>query len=270
MKVLKRAYLAVILIFLYAPIVVLIVFSFNEAKSRGVWGGFSLKWYGELFKDRQIIQALYNTLLIAAISAVTATAIGTAAALGINAMRRTPRKVILNLSNIPVMNPDIVTGVSLMLLFLFIVGLIGKGNLGFGTLLMSHITFNIPYVTLSVLPKVRQLDPAIYEAAQDLGAKPFTSFWRVVFPQLLPGIVTGMIFAFTLSLDDFVISFFTTGPGVSNLSIIIYSSAAKRGINPEINALSTFMFVVVLLLLFLINRRDARELKKNKKKEIRT
>lgn len=269
MKTLKKLYLGLILLFLYAPIAALVAFSFNESKSRASWGGFSLKWYETLFNDQQILRALYNTLLIAAISALVATVIGTAAALGINAMRKRPRKVVMNLTNIPVINPDIVTGVSLMLLFLFVIKVVGRGSLGFTTLLLSHITFNIPYVMLSVLPKIRQLDPSIYEAAQDLGARPFTAFWKVVFPQLLPGIVTGAIFAFTLSLDDFVISFFTTGAGVSNLSIIIYSSAARRGINPEINALSTLMFVAVLLLLLLINRRDARELKKNKRKEVR-
>ena len=269
MKALKKVYLGLVLLFMYAPIAVLIIFSFNESRSRGHWGGFSLKWYEMLFQDQQIMRALYNTVLIALISSIAATVIGTAAAIGINAMKKLPRKIALTLNNIPVLNPDIVTGVSLMLLYLFFIGLFGRGNLGFKTLLLSHITFNIPYVTLSVLPKIRQLDPAVYEAAQDLGATPFQAFRKVVFPQLLPGIVTGAIFAFTLSLDDFVISFFTTGAGVSNLSIIIYSSAAKRGINPEINALSTLMFLAVLLLLLIINRRDARELKKNRKKDTR-
>ncbi|MCL2702735.1 MAG: ABC transporter permease [Defluviitaleaceae bacterium] len=263
MKAIKRIYLSIILIFLYAPIATLIAFSFNESRSRGVWGGFSLKWYESLFQNREILRALNNTMLIAAISALAATAIGTAAALGVNSMKKKPRKIFLAISNIPVLNPEIVTGVSLMLFFLFTARLMGRGGLGFVTLLLAHITFNIPYVMLSVLPKIRALDSSVYEAARDLGATSFTAFWKVVFPQLLPGVVTGFIFAFTLSLDDFVISFFTRGAGVSTLSIYIYTSAARRGVNPEINALSTLMFVVLLLLLFVINWRDARELKKN-------
>ena len=257
--VVKKLYLGLTLLFLYAPIAVLIVFSFNEAKSRGVWGGFSLKWYESLFHSRQIMEALQTTLILAVLSSLTATIIGTAAAIGINSMRKRAKKIILNITNIPVLNPDIVTGVSLMLLFLFFINtfkIFGWG-LGFNTLLLAHITFNIPYVILSVLPKVRQLDKSIYEAALDLGATPFVAFWKVVFPQLVPGIVTGAIFAFTLSLDDFVISFFTTGAGVNNLSIIIYATAAKKGIYPEINALSTIMFTAIMLLMFLINRRDA-------------
>ena len=270
MKILKRLYLALMLIFLYAPIATLIVFSFNEYRTRGLWGGFSLRWYESLFNNTQIMRALYNTVVIAIVSAFVATAIGTAAAIGVTAMKKRPRKAVMNLSSLPVMNPDIVTGVSLMLLFLFAIRFTGWGTMGFYTMMLAHITFCIPYVMLSVLPKVRALDPAIYEAARDLGAAPFTAFWRAVFPQLLPGIITGFIFAFTLSFDDFVISFFTTGAGVQNLSIIVYTSAARRGINPEINALSTLMFVVLLFLLFLINWRDAREMKKNRRKDVRS
>jgi len=265
MKVVKRIYLGLILVFLYAPIVVLMVFSFNESRSRGNWGGFSLKWYIELFQNSQIMTALYNTLIIALISAVVATLIGTAAAFGISGMKSKARKLVLNLTNLPVLNPDIVTGVSLMILYMFFINILRKigfedAGLGFATMLLSHITFNIPYVILSVLPKIRQLDKRVYEAALDLGATPFTAFMKVVLPEVMPGIVTGAIFAFTLSLDDFVISFFTTGAGVNNLSIIIYTSAAKRGINPQMNALSTIMFLVVMLLLFLINRRDSNSL----------
>lgn len=269
MKTVKWIYLTLMVLFLYAPIATLIVFSFNEYRARGVWGGFSLRWYESLFQNAQIMMALRNTLVIAVITAVVSTTIGTAAALGIRAMKKRPRQIIMNLSNLPVMNPEIVTGVSLMLLFLFVIRRLGQGNFGFETLLLAHITFTIPYVLLSVLPKVRALDPSIYEAARDLGATPLTAFRKAVFPQLLPGIVTGFIFAFTLSFDNFVISFFTTGAGISNLSIIIYSSAARRGINPEINALSTLMFVVLLTLLFVINWRDSRELRKNKRKDVR-
>ena len=260
MKALKRLYLGLILLFLYAPIAVLIVFSFDESKSRGSWGGFSLKWYIQLFQNANIMRALQNTLLIAVISAIAATVIGTAAAFGINAMKGGMKKLVLNLTNLPVLNPDIVTGVSLMILYLFFIGILRAlgvdASLGFTTMLLSHITFNIPYVILSVLPKIRQLDNRVYEAALDLGATPRVAFMKVILPEVMPGVVTGAIFAFTLSLDDFVISFFTTGAGVSNLSTLIFSEA-RRGINPQMNALSTIMFLVVMLLLFLINRRDA-------------
>jgi len=261
MKLLKRIYLGLILLFLYAPIAVLIVFSFDESKSRAAWSGFSLKWYVKLFENQQIMSALYNTLLIAVISAVVATIIGTAAAFGIHAMKGGARRIVMGITNLPVLNPDIVTGISLLLLYTVVIsglralGFQGAGP-GFVTLLLSHISFNIPYVILSVLPKLRQLDKHVFEAAQDLGAKPFEAFMKVVLPEVMPGIITGAIFAFTLSLDDFVISFFTTGPGVNNLSILIFSEA-RRGINPQMNALSTIIFAVVMLLLFLINRRDA-------------
>lgn len=255
MSRLKKLYLFVIFLFLYAPILVLMIFSFNKSKSRAVWGGFTLDWYSQLFKDKAIMEALYNTLLIAVISAVVATIIGTAAAIGINSLRKIPKKVVLNITNLPVLNPDIVTGVSLMILFVSFFNAIKGGRLGFSTLLLAHITFNIPYVILSVLPKLRQLDKNLYEAALDLGATPFYAFFKVILPEIMPGIVSGAILAFTLSLDDFVVSFFTTGSGVSNLSIIVYSMA-RRGINPKINALSTIMFTVVLLLLYLINKRD--------------
>ena len=264
--VMKRVYLGAILVFLYAPILVLVVFSFNATKTRGLWGGFSTRWYEALFQDRQIMQALYNTVLIAVIAAVVATVIGTAAAFGIHAMKSRAKKVVLSITNLPVMNPDIVTGISLMILFTFFFGILQKfgikANLGFTTLLLAHITFNIPYVILSVLPKIRQLDANIFEAAQDLGATPFYAFTKVILPEVMPGIVTGAIFAFTLSLDDFVISFFTTGAGVDNLSILIFSEA-RKGIKPTMNALSTIMFAVVMLLLFFINRRDSESLGTN-------
>lgn len=243
------------LLFLYLPILVLIVFSFNEERSRAVWGGFSLKWYNSLIHDPQILEALYNTFVIAIIASVVATIIGTAAAFGINGMKKLPKRVMMSLNNLPVLNPDIVTGISLMILFVFARSVLSFGDLGFGTLLLAHITFCIPYVVLSVLPKIRQLDKNLYEAALDLGATPFQAFTKVILPELYIGILTGAIFAFTLSLDDFVISVFTTGKGVTNLSIIIYNSAAKRGVNPQINALSTIMLFIIMLLLFLVNKR---------------
>lgn len=255
---LKRFYVALIFIFLYAPILVLIIFSFNESKSRGHWDGFTLKWYAELLHDRQIMTALYYTVSIALISSVIATLIGIAAAIGIFNMPQLKKSIIMNLTYLPVLNPDIVTGIALMVLFIFM-----KMRLGFLTLLLAHITFNIPYVILSILPKLKQMNKHLYEAALDLGASPFYAFWRVILPEIMPGVLTGFILAFTLSLDDFVISFFTTGSGVTNLSIIIYSMA-RRGINPKINALSTLMFLSVLSLLIIVNIRMSKD---NQRKE---
>ncbi|MCL2407675.1 MAG: ABC transporter permease [Defluviitaleaceae bacterium] len=268
MKAVKRSYLAVILIFIYAPIATLIMFSFNAYRSRGEWGGFSLYWYISLFNNAEIGLALRNTLTLAVFSALISTVIGTMAALGIAAMRKKPRKTLMSVGNIPVLNPEIVTGIALRVFFLFFINALGgRIGLGFGTLLMAHITFNISYVMLSVLPKVRAVDPSVYEAAVDLGASPFPAFMKVVFPQLVPGIVTGFIFAFTLSLDDFMISYLTSG-NVETLSIYIFSAAyGKRGISPEINALSTLMFVALMVLLFIVNRRDQHELRKNKLKK---
>jgi len=253
MRWVKKFYSYLIFFFLYAPILVLIVFSFNSSKSRGHWDGFTLKWYLELFKDRQILSSLYYTLAIAFISSLTATIIGTLAALGIENMKKFKKNLVLNLTYLPVLNPDIVTGVSLMLLFIFM-----KLPLGFVSLLLAHITFNLPYVILSVLPKIKQLDKYIYEAALDLGSSPLYAYRRVILPEIMPGIITGFLLAFTLSIDDFVISFFTTGSGVSTLSITIYS-LARRGINPKINALSTILFLTILLLLLVINKRVSLE-----------
>ena len=256
MKFLKRfsyVYSVLIFLFLYAPIAVLIVYSFNSEKSRAKWGGFTLHWYRELFRDTEIMSALTTTLTVAALSSVIAVVIGTLAAVGIMAMNRRMKKLFMNVAYLPMLNADIVTGVSLLLVFMAL-GM----RLGYMTLLMAHITFNIPYVIFSVLPKLRQLDPNLNEAAQDLGAPPWSAFLRVVLPEISPGIVTGFLLAFTMSIDDFVISFFTTGSGVSTLSIYIYSMA-RRGIKPEINALSALMFVVVLALLLIINLRSSRE-----------
>ncbi len=249
----KRIYLYLILLFLYAPIVMLVVYSFNESRSMGRWNGFTLKWYAELFKDTEVLRALYNTLAIAVLSAIIATVIGTAAAIGIHEMKRVKKAIVMNLTYLPVINPDIVTGVSLMLLFVFTKPFTGMG-LGFFTMLLAHITFNIPYVILSVMPKLKQLDRHIYEAALDLGATPFYALRKIIIPQIMPGIVTGLLLTFTLSIDDFVISFFTTGSGVSNIAIYVYSMA-RRGVNPKINALSTIMFLTVLILLLIVNKR---------------
>ncbi|NMB44404.1 MAG: ABC transporter permease [Clostridiales bacterium] len=250
---LQRFYIGLILIFLYAPIVILMVLSFNESKSRSKWGGFTLKWYIELFQNRDIMNALYTTLIIAFLSALIATIIGTAASIGINRMRLVPRTTILSITNIPMLNADIVTAISLMLLFVAI-----RFTLGFKTVLISHITFNIPYVILSVMPKLRQLNINTYEAALDLGAKPVYAFYKVVFPEIFPGVLSGFLLSFTMSLDDFVITHFTKGISVDTLSTKIYSEV-RKGIKPEMYALSTLMFVAVLILLILVNYSKNKE-----------
>ena len=250
-------YSALIFAFLYAPIVVLIIFSFNESKSRGSWGGFSLKWYESLFRNSDIMDALYTTLSVAFIASLVAVVIGTAAAIGIYYSRKRFKSLMTNITYLPMLNPDIVTGISLLILFLFL-GI----NLGYTSLLLAHITFDIPYVILSVMPKLNQLDKNLYEAALDLGATPLEAFFKVILPEISPGVFTGFILAFTMSIDDFVISFFTTGPGTSTLSVTIYSMA-RKGIKPEINALSTIMFVVILILLVVVNIRSAKDVKKD-------
>lgn len=259
MKIGSKIYTALIFLFLYAPIIVLIVFSFNDTQtgSRSVWGGVTLKWYQKLFEDKMILEALRNTLVIALITAVGSTVLGTVAAIGINSMKRRPKRVMMNITNFPMINPEIVTGVSMMLLFVFAVNLMGGRSLGMVTLIMAHITFCLPYVILSVLPKLRQLDPNMYEAAQDLGCPPVKAFFKVVMPQIMSGIVTGAIMAFTLSIDDFVISYFTSGT-TQTLPIYIYSMTRKR-ISPEINALSTVLFAVIIILLLIVNVRQRKD-----------
>ncbi|MBQ4130799.1 MAG: ABC transporter permease [Clostridia bacterium] len=263
MKIFSKIYTALIMVFLYAPIAVMIVFSFNSARSTSVFGGFSLKWYGELLHDSSTIEALKNTLILAVASSVIATILGTLSAVGIFQMkRRFVRASIMTATNIPMMNPDIVTGISLMLLFVFVGRLVGAEDvLGFGTMLIAHVTFNLPYVILSVLPKLRQTDPHLSEAARDLGCTPLQSFFKVVFPSIASGVFTGMIMAFTLSLDDFVISYFTTGPDFQTLPIKIFSMT-KRRVTPDMYALSTLIFLSVLILLILINIAQARSEKK--------
>ena len=248
-----KIYIALIFIFMYAPIATLVVLSFNASKTRAKWGGFTTKWYTQLFSNSEIMQALYNTLLIALLSAVFATLIGTIAALSIQGMKKKSRAVLMSITNIPMLNAEIVTGISLMLVFIAF-GI----SLGFKTILLAHITFNIPYVILSVLPKLRQTNVSTYEAALDLGASPLYAFFKVVFPDILPGILSGFLLAFTMSLDDFVITHFTKGPGIDTLSTKIYSEV-RKGIRPEIYALSTIMFVTVLFLLFLINLKPEKE-----------
>ena len=255
-KILRKIYVALIFVFLYAPIATLIVLSFNESKSRAKWGGFTFKWYVELFQNEAIMQALTNTIVLAILSSVIATIIGTIAAIAINKMNRTGRTFWMGVTNIPMLNAEIVTGISLMLLFIT-VGM----RFGLVTILLSHITFNIPYVILSVMPRLKQLNPSTYEAALDLGAPPLKAFFKVVLPDLAPGIFSGLLMAFTMSLDDFIITHFTKGPGVDTLSTKIYSEV-RKGIKPEMYALSTLIFVSVLILLSLANRTPKDKSKK--------
>ncbi len=246
-KIWQDFYLVIIMIFLYAPILTMMVLSFNSSKSRSQWGGFTLRWYTEMFESRNIMTALQNTLVIAFLSALIATLIGTAAAIAINSMKKLPRTILMGITNIPMLNADIVTGISLMLAFIAF-GI----SLGFKTVLISHITFNIPYVILSVMPKLKQTSRYTYEAALDLGATPAYAFFKVVFPDILPGVLSGFLLAFTMSLDDFIITHFTRGAGINTLSTLIYSEV-RRGIKPSMYALSTVIFLVVLVLLLISN-----------------
>lgn len=267
MKTLSRIYNGIIFLFLYAPIVVLIVFSFSDSSNRAKWGGFTTKWYADLFENELILESLWLTLKIAFLAAIIATVIGTAAAVGMFGMNSRLRRVFMAVNNIPMINPEIVTGISMLLLFTFISGATGLLKPGFGTLLLAHITFCIPYVVLQVMPRLRQMNKHMYEAALDLGCHPLVAFFKVVLPEILPGVATGALMAFTMSLDDFVISLFTGGTE-QTLSVTIYS-ITKRPMTPEINALSTLMFGAVLLLLILVNIRQIRDLGgKNKKREI--
>ena len=244
----KKIYIILIFIFLYAPIVTLIVLSFNASRTRAKCGGFTFKWYGELFKNNEILQALFNTLFIAFTASIIATVIGTIACISIMNLKKNTRAIVIGITNIPMLNADIVTGISFMLLFISM-GL----RFGMETILLSHITFCIPYVILSVMPRMKQLNPHTYEAALDLGAGPIYGFFKVVFPEILPGVLSGFLMAFTMSLDDFIITHFTKGAGVDTLSTKIYTEV-KKGIKPEMYALSTIIFVTVLVLLLLVNK----------------
>lgn len=259
-RFIERFYVAIIFIFLYAPIVTLIVLSFNSSRTRAKWGGFTTHWYSELFKNDAIMQALYNTIFIAIVSSVIATLIGTITCIALNNMKVRPKNLLLGMNNIPMLNADIVTGISLMLLF------ISFGfRFGMQTILLAHITFNIPYVILNVMPKFKQLNPNTYEAALDLGASPIYAFFKVIFPDILPGILSGFLMAFTMSLDDFIITHFTKGAGVDTLSTKIYTEV-RKGIKPEMYALSTIIFITVFVLLLIVNVSPAKE--KQPKKQL--
>lgn len=258
MKPASKVFTALIMIFLFAPIVILLVFSFNEAKSLSVFSGFSLYWYRELFRDSETLNAVKNTLLLAVCAATISTVMGTAAAVGINKLRsRYLHAVMDTVTNIPMINPEIITGISLMLMFVFVGRLFGAAtSLSFWTLLIAHVTFCLPYVILQVLPKLQQMDQSLPEAAMDLGCTPLRAFLKVEIPEILPGVITGMIMAFTLSLDDFVISYFTTGNGFQTLPIRIYNMT-KKTVTPKMYALATIIFFVILALLLVSNLSDS-------------
>ena len=270
-----RVLMALVFLFLYAPIIILIVFSFNAGTSSSVWKGFSLKWYESLLSNRLIMNSVYTTLMVSLLSTIVAAIAGTFAAIGLYAMSRRRRAIVNSVNNIPMMNADIVTGVSLCLLFVVFfngwgafagwvnswqsaVVLPERLTMGFGTLLIAHICFNIPYVILSVGPKLRQMDRNLIDAAQDLGCTWMQAFYKVVIPEIMPGIINGLLIAFTMSVDDFVISYFTAGSSTANLAMRIYAMTKKR-ISPEVNAVSTLLFITVLILLVIINVREARQ-----------
>ena len=252
----SKIYTTLVMLFLYLPIFVLILFSFNEGKTT-VWKGFSLKWYEELFRDDNIINALGNSLLIAVLASLFATVLGTAAAIGINNFKGKRRLVIQSVSNIPIISPDIVMGVSLMLLFTFL-GVLFNFEMGFFTVLIAHICFCVPFVVLNVMPRIRKMDQSIYDAALDLGCNQWQAFYKVVIHELIPGIFSGLLMSFTYSLDDFIITYFTRGAKFQNLSIEIYSMTHRR-ISPKINALSALLFLAVLIIMILINIRERHE-----------
>lgn len=258
MKPAAKVYTALIMLFLFAPIAILLVFSFNEAKSLSVFSNFSLYWYRELFRDAETLNAVKNTVLLALSAAAVSTVMGTAAAVGINKLRnRYLRYAMDTVTNIPMINPDIITGISLMLMFVFVGRLFGAAtSLSFWTMLISHVTFCLPYVILQVLPKLQQMDRALPEAAMDLGCTPLRAFFKVELPEILPGLVTGLIMAFTLSLDDFVISYFTAGNGFQTLPIRIYNMT-KKTVTPKMYALATIIFFVILALLLISNLADS-------------
>lgn len=261
----QKIYIALILMFLYLPMAVMMLFSFNSSVSTYTFGGFSLHWYGEMFADMAARNALKNTILLAVSTAFVATVIGLLAAVGLfKSKSRLYKRAMMTATNIPMMNPEIVTGISMMLLFVFVGALVNKSEvLGFWTLLIAHTTFALPYVILNVMPKLRQFDMHIYEAAVDLGCKPFKAFFKVVMPEILSGIITGTVMSFTLSLDDFIISYFTNGPSFQTLPIYIFSMTKKR-VKPDMFALSTVMFAVILVLLVLMNIAQARADNKGK------
>lgn len=259
-RLLSKIFLYIVLLFMYIPIFVLIVFSFNESKSRANFTGFSLKWYSKLLHNETILTSLLNTILIALAAAALATILGTAAAIGINNMKKVSKAAVMNITYIPVVNPEIIMGVSLMLLFKGMSNIIGF-QFGFVTLILSHIAFDVPYVIYNVLPKLRQMNPSLVEAARDLGCSERQAFFKVVIPEIMPGVFSGFLMSITYSIDDFVISYFTSGASVETLPITIYSMT-RRKVSPEINAVSTIIFLVIIAILIIKNYLENRALRK--------
>ena len=264
MKTASRIYTVLIFLFLFAPILILLVFSFNDSKSLSVFSGFTLKWYRELLHDQTTLNSVRNTLMLAVSAMLVSTVMGTAASVGIHRLRSRAMRAALNtVTDIPITNPDIITGISLMLMFVFAGKLFGLSqSLSFWTMLIAHVTFCLPYVILQVLPKLNQMDPALPEAAQDLGCPPLRAFFKVTLPEIMPGILTGAIMAFTMSLDDFVISYFTSGAGFQTLPVRIYNMT-KKTVTPKMYALATIIFFVILALLIVSNLTDQGRTKKS-------
>ena len=258
-KFFSSGYLILILLFIYLPIGYLILFSFNEGKSMTNFSGFSLKWYEKLFQDRMMLESIYVTLIVAVISTVVSTVVGTIAAIGLSKAKRVVRSLVLEVNNLPVMNPDIVTAIGLMLLFISI-----KLPLGMVSLILSHISFCIPYVILSVMPKLRQLDDNVAEAALDLGATPWKALLKVIIPQIYPAILSGALIAFSMSLDDFVVSYFNAGAGINTISMYVYS---MKRYNLSVNAMSSLIVAAVTLILILTNLIPYLKDRKTKKEE---
>lgn len=255
---LSKCYIWIVFFILYAPIFILIVCSFNNSKTRTVWGGFTFQWYLQLFQDTEVISAFKTSMLLTISAATLATLIGTLACIGISAMKKSSQSILMSITNIPMLNADIVTGIAIMLLFVRFL------NLGYISMLIAHITLGVPYVILNVMPKLKQTNNSVYEAALDLGASHFYAFYKVVLPDIVPGILSGFLLAFTISLDDFVITYFTKGPGINTISTMLYQSV-RRGINPEMYALSTLLFLSILLILWLVNRIPDHQDTKEKK-----
>ena len=265
-KLLSKIFLYIVLLFMYIPIFVLIVFSFNESKSRANFTGFSLKWYSKLLHNETILTSLLNTIIIALAAAALATILGTAAAIGINNMKKVSKAAVMNITYIPVVNPEIIMGVSLMLLFKGMSSIIGF-QFGFVTLILSHIAFDVPYVIYNVLPKLRQMNPSLVEAARDLGCSERQAFFKVVIPEIMPGVFSGFLMSITYSIDDFVISYFTSGASVETLPITIYSMT-RRKVSPEINAVSTIIFLVIIAILIIKNYLENRSLRRAREESL--
>lgn len=250
-KIVSRCYIAFVLLILYAPLMILIVCSFNKSKARSIWGGFTLHWYVDLFHNEEVLVALRTSLLLTTSAALIAAVLGTLACIGMSVMGKKGKNALMNVTNIPLLNADIVTGIAIMLLFAHFL------TLGFGSMLIAHVTLGVPYVVLNVMPRLQQASKGVYEAALDLGASQIQAFFKVVLPEIFPGIAAGFFFAFTVSMDDFVVTYFTKGPGINTISTMLYQQL-RRGINPQMYALSTLFLLVILLMLGIVNHISER------------